>query len=69
MSNNSLGHEIKKILIDNDLKSSVLCKILNYPDYTVANMLSGRRKIYADEFIVICKALKIDPSYFQNKIA
>lgn len=36
---------------------------------TVSEILNGSRRILADEFLLICTALEIDPNIFRNRSA
>lgn len=38
------------------------------PD-TISKILNGNRKILAEEFLLICTALNIDPNMFRKKTA
>lgn len=63
----NLGKKIKKYLIENNLKQKIICDALNLSDVVVSGMLSGNRKISAEEYFAICDCLGLPYEYFTDK--
>ena len=63
-----LANIIKKYLDDNGIKYSFIASEVGMSIKVFSAMLSGNRKMVAEEFIDICRALKTDPNYFAEKV-
>ena len=62
-----LGSKIKVYLKDNHIKESIFCKPLSCGASTVSEMLSGKRKITADEYYIIVKTLGVPYEHFMEE--
>ncbi len=51
---------------ENDIKQIYIAQKTGLDEDTVSDMLNGNRQILADEFLMICIALDIDPNIFRN---
>lgn len=64
-----LGNLIKTYLKDNGIKQSFLASELSLKENVLTSMLKGNRKISAEEYIIICKVLNLEMTYFADKIS
>lgn len=64
----TLGPKIKQYLVDCGIKQTFLAQKLGLPDPAISDMLGGNRKINADEYYLICKALGVNMSYFYEEV-
>jgi len=55
-----MGTKIKKYLEEKGIKQGVIAKRINVSDGTFSDMLRGKRKITAEEYLAICEALGVD---------
>lgn len=51
---------------ENDIKQIYIAQKTGLDEDTISEMLNGNRQILADEFLMICIALDIDPNIFRN---
>ena len=52
---------------ENDINQIYIAEKTGFSENTISDMLNGNRRILADEFLMICIALDIDPNIFRNK--
>lgn len=58
-------HEaIKKYIEGEGLKQRNIAKKAGYSEKKFSAMMTGRRKMYADDLVNICTALKVSPEAF-----
>ena len=56
-------HEIiKKYIEEKGIKQNYICEKTGIAENTLSIILNGKRKLSADEFELIIKALEIDPN-------
>lgn len=60
------GEKIKKYLDENGIKYTFLASEVGISMNTLSSMLNQKRKITIEEYALICKALKLDFSFFDN---
>ena len=65
----SINKRLSEYVSDNGIKQVYIAQKTGLPADTVSKMLNGNRRILADEFLVICMALDIDPNIFREKSA
>ena len=65
----SINERLSVYVSENGIKQVYIAQKTGLTPDTVSKMLSGRRRILADEFLLICNALNIDPNIFRNKSA
>lgn len=65
----NIVEKLNKYVIDNDIKQIYIAQKTGLAEDTVSKMLNGNRRILADEFLLICTALNIDPNIFRNRSA
>lgn len=53
--------KVKKYLKDNGIKIGFLAQKLNKTPGEMSNILNGRQRLYADDFIDITKVLNVKP--------
>ncbi len=63
-----LGELIKKYLNENGIKHTYVAEELGIKKNLFSAMLSGKRKITAEEYFKICIVLKLNPAYFAEKV-
>ncbi len=61
----SLSARIKAYLDDNGIKTSFLVENTGLSRIAVDGIVSGKRKITAEEFLCICDVLNVDPRIFK----
>lgn len=62
-----LGDKISEYMKQNNIDISTITDNTNLKTETITDMLSGKRPIYALEYVRICYALNVDVSTFINK--
>lgn len=65
----SINERLNVYVAENGIKQVYIAQKTGLTPDTVSKMLNGSRKILADEFLLICNALNIDPNIFRNKTA
>lgn len=65
----SINERLKVYVAENGIKQVYIAQKTGLTPDTVSRMLNGSRRILADEFLLICNALNIDPNIFRNKTA
>ena len=63
-----LGTRIKKYLDENGIKYSFVANELGLPVNVFSVMINGKRKISADEYVDICRVLRLSADYFAEKV-
>lgn len=63
-----LGKLIRDYISEIGLKQSAVAAKANIPDNTFSTMLSGKRKISAEEYFAICDALGVPLGMFVQKL-
>lgn len=61
-----LIENINKHLNDTGIKKVRVAEKTGISKSTLSAILSKKRRMTADEFILICDALDVDPNYFSN---
>lgn len=61
--------KIKKYLEENGIKQKFLSDKTGIPENTLSMMLSGSRKIDADELVKIVISLNLDANYFIKDVS
>ena len=54
---------IKMYMDDNGIKQNYVADKSGIPENTLSMIFTGKRKLYADEFVAIIFVLGIDPNY------
>lgn len=62
------GLRIKKYLDNKGIRYSFVSEKTGIPMNILSPMLNGKRKMSAEEFILICKALNISTDYFADML-
>ena len=57
---------IKQYIKDKGIKLTSISERSNMSLSKLSALLTGRQKIYLDDFITICTVLEVDPSFFLN---
>lgn len=65
----SINERLSVYVSENGIKQVYIAQKTGLTPDTVSKMLNGNRRILADEFLLICNALNIDPNIFRNKSA
>ena len=65
----SINERLSVYVSENGIKQVYIAQKTGLTPDTVSKMLNGSRRIRADEFLLICNALNIDPNVFRNKSA
>lgn len=55
---------VKNYITNCGLKQKLVAMKANIPYSSFNAMMNGKRRIYADEFAAICKALEVTPDLF-----
>ncbi|MDD3206733.1 MAG: helix-turn-helix transcriptional regulator [Lachnospiraceae bacterium] len=63
-----LGKTIKDYLRENGIKQTYLSEETGINQQTLNDMLNGRRRIEATEYMLICRALKVSTNFFAEKL-
>lgn len=58
---------INNYLKNNGIKQTFLCKKTGFTRHCISYSLTGKRKLSIDEYVKICKVLKVPYEYFFNK--
>lgn len=58
--------KIKKYMDDNGIKQNYVAEKTGIAENTLSQKLTGKSKLYADEFVSIILVLGVDPNYFMN---
>lgn len=53
---------VKEYMAEKGIKQKSIAEKIGMNPNSFSAMLSGKRKLYVDEYIVICKALEVDPA-------
>lgn len=59
-----LGKKIKEYIANSGYKISAIAEKAGLPANTFSAMINGKRKITAEEYFAICKALDVRLNYF-----
>lgn len=62
----SINSQLNKYVADNGIKQVYIAQKTGLTADTVSKILNGSRRILADEFLLICTALDIDPNMFRR---
>lgn len=65
----SINERLNIYVNENGIKQVHIAQKTGLTPDTISKMLKGSRRILADEFLLICSALDIDPNIFRNKSA
>ncbi len=65
----SINERLNVYVAEKGIKQVYIAQKTGLTPDTVSKMLNGNRRILADEFLLICNALNIDPNIFRNKSA
>lgn len=61
-----LGKKIKEYIANSGYKIGVIAERAGLPANTFSAMINGKRKITAEEYFAICKALGVELDYFMK---
>ncbi|MBQ8663316.1 MAG: helix-turn-helix transcriptional regulator [Eubacterium sp.] len=61
-----VGLRVKKYLDDNGIKYSYVAEKINMPMNMFSPLLNGKRKMTAEEYLLICQAIGVDAGYFSD---
>ncbi|HZJ76003.1 MAG TPA: helix-turn-helix transcriptional regulator [Clostridia bacterium] len=61
----SINERLNEYVTTNGIKQSYVAQKTGLTADTVSKILNGNRRILADEFLLICTALAIDPNIFR----
>ena len=64
-----IGEKIGEYLDENGITQAFLAEKAKMTPISVSMMVNGTRKVSAEEYIRICRALKLDLEYFANDAA
>lgn len=59
---------LKEYISNNGIKQSFVAEKAGMPAELLRRSLEGKRKLQADEFLMICKVLSLDLDYFKDRI-
>lgn len=62
-----VGLRIKKYLDENGIKYSFLSDKIGMPMNILSPLLNGKRKMTAEEYLLICRAIGVDAGYFATQ--
>lgn len=65
----NINEKINDYVVKNGIKQTFLSKETGMSKDTISKILNNNRRIMADEFLSICKVLKLDPRSFYKKSA
>ncbi len=65
----SIVEKLNEYVNQNGITQIYIAQKTGLDEDTVSDMLNGNRRMLADEFLLICVALNIDPNIFRNKSA
>lgn len=60
----SINHQLADIIRETGVKQIAICKATGIKPDAMSAILSGKRRIMADEFLSICSFLRVDPAVF-----
>lgn len=63
----TIAEKLNEYVNQNGINQVYIAQKTGFAEDTVLQMLNGNRRILADEFLLICVALNIDPNIFRNK--
>lgn len=58
--------KLNRYINQNGIKNTYIAQKTGLTIETISDILNGERRILADEFLLICTALDIDPNIFRN---
>lgn len=61
-----LGLRIREYILENGLKLGYVADAVNIPMNVFSAMMNGKRKITAEEYFMICKALGVPLEMFRT---
>ena len=64
-----IGEKIGEYLGQNGISQAFLAEKAKMTPISVSMVVNGTRKVSAEEYIRICRALKLDLDYFANDVA
>ncbi|MBQ4397607.1 MAG: helix-turn-helix transcriptional regulator [Clostridia bacterium] len=64
-----INQMLNDYVVANGIKQIYISKKTGIDTNTISLILTGKRRILADEFLLICIALNLDPNYFRNNSA
>lgn len=68
MRKTKVAAAINEFLKENGIKQEFLCNKINIAQNTLSDILNGKRRLLADEFVDIAIALGVDVNYFVEKV-
>lgn len=63
-----LGYVIKEYIKNNGIKQNFLAEKMGVSEQAFTEILNCKRKIIADEYYYLCKALGVPMNYFYEKL-
>ena len=63
----SINERLNEYVTENGIKQIHIAQKTGLSPDTVSKILNNNRRILADEFLLICTALEIDPNIFRIK--
>lgn len=57
---------LNEYISENEIKNTYISQETGLTIETISEILAGKRRILADEFLLICTALDIDPNIFRS---
>lgn len=70
MNELTIGEKIKVFMNKRGIKQTFVAETTGIPQTILNNILNGKRNIYADEYALICKALRVSlEEFFPNEEA
>lgn len=64
-----INEQLNAYVSENGIKQTHIAQKTGLSPDTISKILNGNRRMLADEFLMICAALDIDPNIFRNKSA
>lgn len=65
----SVNEKLKRIVDDRGIKQKTLCEKTGMTADCISRILNSTRKVSADEFLILCQVLCVDPRSFFHKSA
>lgn len=62
-----INQKLNEYVTDNGIKQIYIVQKTGLSADTISKILKGKRRILADEFLIICAALDIDPNIFRDR--
>ena len=59
-----VAQNLKAYIVDNGIKQRTIAAKAGLTEQILSDILTGRRRLLADEFVNICSALNKPPEYF-----